>query len=185
MISSLNKFCLFLVRFIRQASSGTRADHPQSRSAVSVPNFHPQPLWNIIYSYNSKRVKSKPALHGRLSYIQKKVLLLVCLIVALFDYYSDLNYKGCIVKDEGEMEQIKKRFIVRDKIYQKEYENKYKSSQKRVKVPKKVPKPSHTFIKMKRITFFSHKKRKPSQKQSPKIFYKKAVLPNKSLQKSS
>ena len=74
---------------------------------------------------------------------------------------------------------------MRDKIYQKEYENKYKSSQKRVKVPKKVPKPSQTFIKMKRITFFSHKKRKSSQKQSPKIFYKKAVLPNKSLQKSS
>ena len=69
---------------------------------------------------------------------------------------------------------------MRDKIYQKEYENKHKSSQKRVKVPKKVPKPSHTLIKIKRITFFSHKKRKSSQKQSPKIFDKKAVLPNKS-----
>ena len=111
---------------------------------------------------------------------RKKFLLLVCLIVSLFDYHSDLNYKGCIVKDEGEMEQIKKRFIVRDKIYQKEYENKHKSSQKRVKVPKKVPKSSHTLIKIKRITFFSHKKRKSSQKQSPKIFDKKAVLPNKS-----
>ena len=69
---------------------------------------------------------------------------------------------------------------MRDKIYQKEYENKHRSSQKRVKVPKKVPKPSHTLIKMKRINFFSHKKRKSSQKQSPKIFDKKAVLPNKS-----
>ena len=35
---------------------------------------------------------------------RKKFLLLVCLIVSLFDYHSDLNYKGCIVKDEGEME---------------------------------------------------------------------------------
>ena len=57
MISSLNKSCLFLVRFIRQASSGTRADHPQFRSAVTVPNFHAQPLLNIIYSFKSKRVK--------------------------------------------------------------------------------------------------------------------------------
>ena len=47
---------------------------------------------------------------------------------------------------------------MRDEIDQKEYENKCKSSQKRTKVLKKVPKPSHTLIKMKRITFFSHKK---------------------------
>ena len=68
---------------------------------------------------------------------------------------------------------------MRDKIYQKEYENKYKSSQKRVKVPKKVPKPSHTFIKMKRITFFLTKKGSLLRSSHRKSSIKKLFFPIK------
>ena len=65
---------------------------------------------------------------------------------------------------------------MRDEIDQKEYENKCKSSQKRT-----LQTLSHTYKNEKNNFFFSQK-RKPFLRQSPEMFYKKAVLHNKSLQ---
>ena len=64
-----------------------------------------------------------------LSYIQKRISSLR----SLFDYHSDLNHKGGIVRDERRDEIDKELYRARDEIDQKEYTDKFKFSQVRAK----------------------------------------------------
>ena len=48
----------------------------------------------------------------------------------MFDYHSDLNRAGCILRDEKRDELDKKRYITRDEIDKKDYKNKHKFSKK-------------------------------------------------------
>ena len=79
-------------------------------------NFRPQILCNVLSSFKStKKSKSKPAFHS-LSYIENRIFFYFVLntdeifvfTVSLFDYYSDLNHKGFIVRDERRDEIDKK-----------------------------------------------------------------------------
>ena len=101
-----------------QASSSPRADLPQFPSAISISRFYPQILCNVISSFKStKKSKSKPDFHS-LSYIQNRIFFYfvlnaeenVVFTVSLFDYHSDLNHKGFIVRDERR-DEIDKRNI--------------------------------------------------------------------------
>ena len=80
--------------------------------------------------------KSKPALHS-LSYIQKRNSFLFILYteenfvfkLSLFDYHSDLNHEGCIVRDER-----------RDEINKRDIQRERKSIKKNIKMNASIPK---------------------------------------------
>ena len=117
--------------FTRPASSGPRADHPQFPSAIYISSFYPHILCDVISSYKfSKKSKSKLALHS-LSHIQNRISFFFVLNtennlvfkVSLFDYHSDLNHKGCIVRDER-----------RDEIDKKDIQRETKLMKKNIKI---------------------------------------------------
>ena len=67
----------------------------------------------------------------------------------MFDYHSDPNHKGCIVRDERRDEIDKKRYIARDEIDQKEYKTNISFPEKKLRAA--VSKSSYTLIKLKKI----------------------------------